>query len=86
MPLITINTDPIKTEHVSWAIKKDGLTLDLLEIVNIHYIHPQSDGHATISQLEYKFYEKFNLLRDVAKTSDIMLLYHALNNITLNRL
>lgn len=70
--LFVINEDPVSTKHISWFTKphadSDGMFIQLFEVVESSYRHPQAPGHAIIKVVEMKFRDKASRLSDKAAT------------------
>lgn len=78
---IVINSEPIKIEHVGWITRDITGTLILIEMVRKTYIHPDSQGMGTISQIEEDKYIRFDR-RDNFKNSHVIQLEAALNTVS----
>jgi len=85
MILINIEEKPIKSDHISYYVQRhysnNKQYISLYEIKNYHYIHPQSDGMATISQIDYELVCSFGVNELIA--APLFLLENALNTIKL---
>jgi hypothetical protein len=85
--LINITENQINQKHISWAYEErfdnNQQIIVLFEIVERIYPHPQAPNDATISQIE-KIESKRYRLTD-SKVAPIILLKHALDNVSLTR-
>jgi len=85
MILINIEEKSIKEDHISYYVKrqyKDGKEyISLYEVKRYHYIHPQSEGMSTISQIDSELLCSININELIA--SPLLLLENALNNVKL---
>ncbi len=79
---IVINSDPVKSEHVTWIVKEsigNNSSITLTEIVKNYYIHPNSSGYAYICQLEEKIPQESSFKRtNVSRISHLLQLEAAL--------
>lgn len=83
MIIINVEERPIKSRNISYSTGRKysdgGENICLYEIVEYTYIHPQSEGSATISDIDCKLIKEINIHQEEA--APLLLLEAALNNI-----
>jgi len=73
MPLLVINEEPVEEKHVSWFVRdSNGFAVQLYEVVELKYKHPQAPDDAFV----YKFETKCcgNFFRVEPKAATLVLL------------
>lgn len=80
--LLVINSDPVSEKHISWFTRAGdkGNDIELYEIVERSYPHPQAPEYATVPVIEIKSVASFKRLSLQGATS--VLLEASLNAIT----
>jgi len=80
--LLVINSDPVSEKHISWFTKdgNKGNEIELYEVVERMYPHPQVPEHATIAVMGIKSIGSFKRTGLDGATS--VLLEASLNAIT----
>ena len=81
--LINITAEPIKVNHISWFTVKDNIKdeIELFEVIELFYPHPDAPEHATIQQLDTRFVKKVSRLR-LRDACNLILLEAALEAIS----
>jgi len=77
--IINIVEEPVSRKHISYSVKSFDDTISLCEVEEVSYIHPDSQGMATISRIEENdicTYKKWD-----ERAAPLFLLKHAINNI-----
>lgn len=77
MPLIPINNEkpPLKVRHVCWFTQPNGDEINLNELVECFYDHPDAQGHAMFPV--YEVWHRQTLLRSEWRASSSVILESA---------
>ena len=81
MTMLMINTESEKEKHISWFTIDKGNEIDLMEVVEVYYKHPQAPESAYIQQIETKFRRSYNRVNRY-QSSHVVLLESILNTVS----
>lgn len=77
--IINVDEKPVNKKHISYSVKLIKDHISLYEIEEVSYIHPDSQGSATISRIEETLIRTYHILDMTA--SPLILLNHMFNTI-----
>lgn len=81
--IIVINSDPVSESHICWFTRREKQLIELHEVVNVVYNHPQAPDCATINVIETRLREIMQITD--AKAANAILLEASQTAITYQR-